>query len=447
MATEMDSLHDVDSERRFLSAIMEASAGDVAAARKAIDGCGIRAEHFYLPAHREVFEESRALLNNGQPVNSVSLWANLASSAILKAVGGISMVSEIESEFGASAAIPALSARLASLALRRNLFEQANKLRQEALNEKLQAADVLSGATKRLVSMTTTNTNAIRTLEDVMFDCIDQMEAAQRGTPMKRVTTGMPRLDNILGGGLPPSMLTLVGAEPGTGKSAVLASILSAAAKAGYKIGVFSLEDEAHWIGWRVWAFESDVPQPVLKFRELTPEQRRRAVDGMDMVATYGRNVFVDDRCGLTARDIAGAAADMILNHGCECIIIDHLGEVKHGGSAERYDLAVGDSLREIRDVAKRHNVPIVVASQLARRKDRKAGEIPTMQDFRNSGDIEAVARVMLGLGRVPGSDLLEIGVLKNTNGQSGVKVKCSFIGLAAMVKQCEGQDEDSYEQ
>jgi DNA repair protein RadA/Sms len=47
----------------------------------------------------------------------------------------------------------------------------------------------------------------------------------------KRVPTGVPELDRVLGGGLVPASLVLVGGEPGVGKSTLLLSALAAISK------------------------------------------------------------------------------------------------------------------------------------------------------------------------------------------------------------------------
>src|SRR5512134_3143947 len=44
----------------------------------------------------------------------------------------------------------------------------------------------------------------------------------------KRISTGVPELDRVLGGGLVPASLVLVGGEPGVGKSTLLLSALAA---------------------------------------------------------------------------------------------------------------------------------------------------------------------------------------------------------------------------
>src|SRR5216110_296130 len=48
----------------------------------------------------------------------------------------------------------------------------------------------------------------------------------------QRITTGVPELDRVLGGGLVPASLVLVGGEPGVGKSTLLLSALGAVSRA-----------------------------------------------------------------------------------------------------------------------------------------------------------------------------------------------------------------------
>ena len=48
-----------------------------------------------------------------------------------------------------------------------------------------------------------------------------------------RLTTGVAELDRVLGGGLVPASLVLVGGEPGVGKSTLLLSALGAVARSG----------------------------------------------------------------------------------------------------------------------------------------------------------------------------------------------------------------------
>ncbi len=54
-----------------------------------------------------------------------------------------------------------------------------------------------------------------------------------RADEADRIPTGIPELDRVLGGGLVPASLVLVGGEPGVGKSTLLLSALGSIARAG----------------------------------------------------------------------------------------------------------------------------------------------------------------------------------------------------------------------
>src|SRR3954471_2207645 len=49
----------------------------------------------------------------------------------------------------------------------------------------------------------------------------------------ERISTGVAELDRVLGGGLVPASLVLVGGEPGVGKSTLLLSALASISRAG----------------------------------------------------------------------------------------------------------------------------------------------------------------------------------------------------------------------
>src|SRR6185436_14237182 len=51
----------------------------------------------------------------------------------------------------------------------------------------------------------------------------------------RRISTGVPELDRVLGGGLVPASLVLVGGEPGVGKSTLLLTALGAISASGLR--------------------------------------------------------------------------------------------------------------------------------------------------------------------------------------------------------------------
>ena len=65
------------------------------------------------------------------------------------------------------------------------------------------------------------------------------------------VPSGIGELDRVLGGGLVPGSVTLVGGEPGIGKSTLVLQLLGARARAGAKVLYVTGEESAHQVRLR----------------------------------------------------------------------------------------------------------------------------------------------------------------------------------------------------
>lgn len=66
-----------------------------------------------------------------------------------------------------------------------------------------------------------------------------------------RLTTGMPELDRVLGGGLVPGSVVLVGGEPGVGKSTLLLQMAGTLAGTGSTTLIATAEESADQVGLR----------------------------------------------------------------------------------------------------------------------------------------------------------------------------------------------------
>src|SRR5215831_12268811 len=67
----------------------------------------------------------------------------------------------------------------------------------------------------------------------------------------ERIPTGVPELDRVLGGGIVPASLVLVGGEPGVGKSTLLLSALGAVSRSGHRALLVTGEESAAQVSLR----------------------------------------------------------------------------------------------------------------------------------------------------------------------------------------------------
>lgn len=75
---------------------------------------------------------------------------------------------------------------------------------------------------------------------------------------IQRINSGLEEFDRVLGGGIVPSSLVLIGGEPGVGKSTLLLEISGALAKSGKKIIYYSGEESAVQIKLRATRLKVD---------------------------------------------------------------------------------------------------------------------------------------------------------------------------------------------
>ena len=69
--------------------------------------------------------------------------------------------------------------------------------------------------------------------------------------PEPRTPTGLPELDRVLGGGLVPGMVVLVGGEPGIGKSTLMLQLATELGRAGRPVLYVAAEESPRQVGLR----------------------------------------------------------------------------------------------------------------------------------------------------------------------------------------------------
>lgn len=436
----MTQLFDLDLERRVLSLLSDTSALDGAdKARMLLDQNRLAPEDFHDGAHAEVFGAIVSLLSRSQPADAASVWTLLQTSEPVRKAGGAKWLTGLLVTDGfVASAFGQYAKNVRDLALRRQMVRIARHIANAAADLSKDSGQTLAGGSSGLAALVRRDDSG-KTLQDVLLTMVDEIEEVHTGKRAAIIPTGIEALDGLIGG-LQPT-LTVIGSLPGVGKSALLATIARNVADSGVRIGIFSLEDQATWLGYRLLSAHSGINQFVLRNKRLTDYQLGAMQDGCNDIHRYGANVLIDDRVGLSPQEVANTARDWVVNRGVKAVLVDHLGELRyHTGRKDRFDLDVAEGLSELRAIAKQYGVPVVCATHLTRQsQDREV----RLTDFANSAAIERQARVALGLIRPLGANELVVKVLKQTNGAAGDAVALDFYGEAALVRNTGGRKLD----
>jgi replicative DNA helicase len=235
----------------------------------------------------------------------------------------------------------------------------------------------------------------------------------------------MPKLNNLLGGGLSGGQLIIIGARPSTGKSAFAVNMIDGIQKNsdGMVIDLYSLEMTNTETRNRFIALLSRVPLGAIKRYNLADDQKQKVTAAAKSVENSDIKI-VDDAHKLSeiSRSIRERAATAQKGH--YVAFVDYLGLIEPDQpSGSRYQ-DVTHITRAFKVLANELDVPIVLLSQLNRENARN-NRAPELYDLRDSGSIEQDANVVIFLYGVDDPNAEDIGkrevmvkVAKNRDGE-----------------------------
>ncbi len=152
-----------------------------------------------------------------------------------------------------------------------------------------------------------------------------------RAEEAARIPTGVAELDRVLGGGLVPASLVLVGGEPGVGKSTLLLSALGAIASAGRKALLVTGEESVAQVKLRAERLGGAADISILAETELdavcaTLERDRPDACVIDSVQTlYSSDLGSAPGSVAQVREAAARLLRTAKEHGVATILVGHV--------------------------------------------------------------------------------------------------------------------------
>ena len=297
---------------------------------------------------------------------------------------------------------------------------------------------IYSRAADAVAKLEPTNAKRESKLIDVLNDLAEEIEKRELdkeyGRP-NRITSGIMALDEVMYGGFAPGNLVIVAARPSVGKTALSLHMMKAAAMAGHKAAMFSIEMTADELAMRMVSSVSEEYEDE-NYGGLDKPRRPivtpyKIANGFDTQEDWERFEFAVgklDKLPIIVNDFARDLRDIIsrmtvLNKQglCDIAYIDYLGLIKQAKADSRTPLyqQIADITGTLKATAKSLRIPIVLLCQL-NREAAKQNKSPQLYNLRDSGSIEQDADVVLMLNQTPGPKLpdLEVWVRKNRQGE-----------------------------
>lgn len=416
MNRRSDPTQATDAEQALLGALMLDP--------ECIDECDLRVEHFGQAAHQSLY---RCILHVRQtgPVDAITVQEYAISAG--EETGGlgylVQMCQSSSGRYGLAGYVriirDAYKRRMASTIARRMLSEIGHQ-------------DAISSAVSALIGLDTEHEMAEVGMREAMSASFRELEAAfQRQGELPGVTTGFSKLDGVTGG-WQAGDLAIIQARPSMGKTALMLSMASAAAKTGCHVGIVSGEQPASQLSARILSMGSGIPLQAIRSADLDDSGWGRITETMRRVVDLPITMF--DRSAPTLEEVASQCRRWSRS-GVRAVFVDYLQRMVCDAPTRREE--VSKIARGLKTIARDCNIAIIALAQSTRDVDNRTNKRPGLADIAESADCEREADSVISLYRddVYDQDSRDAGraelvVVKNRHGAVGV-VNVAFVAAS----------------
>jgi replicative DNA helicase len=359
----------------------------------------VQAEDFYRPLHGQIFSSIIALANAGEPVDYVTVQAKLQERGAIAVE--LALLSSLQMNTPSAANAQHYAELVREKAQQRRLISVAGEIVDDAYVATEDVVGLIDEAERKINAIGDAGrTDSVSPLQRLLLSEADILE--ERGETRGRINgleTGYKSLDLILQG-LQPSSMTIVGARPGTGKTAfALGILIHVGAVVKRPALFFSLEMSRQELAERILASTARIDSSKLRTGDLSDADWNRAHEAFGYLQSA--KVFIDDNPALTVMDVRARARRIRQQNGdLGVVIIDYLQLMSSRGRSENRQVEVSDMSRSLKILARELQCPVIALSQLSRKLEDRADKRPMMSDLRESGSLEQDADVVLFIFR-----------------------------------------------
>jgi replicative DNA helicase len=417
---------DLDAERSVLGAMLleEGAAAETFAL--------IHPEDFYRPAHGFIFEAMTALYERSEPIDEVTVAAQLGQKGSLEKVGGAAYLATLTESVPTAANISYYARIVHSRALTRRLIQAATQIAGSGYEGKGDIDVLLDEAEAKIFEITSAREHrAFVPIKEIVKDSFSLiMKAYERKESITGLPTGFVDLDDKTSG-LQPADLIIVAGRPSMGKTAFALGVAqNSAITTKTPVAVFSLEMSKEQLVMRMMCSEARIDSQRMRRGMLKDHEWAKLAQAAGLLTEAP--VYIDDTGSISVLEMRAKARRLQAESGLGLIVVDYLQLMRGRAGSEGREREISEISRGLKALAKELSVPVMALSQLNRSLEQRQDKRPMLSDLRESGAIEQDADVICFVYRDeyynPDSDqkgIAEIIIGKQRNGPTDtVKLK-----------------------
>ena len=387
--------HDIEAEQAVIGSMLT----DSDAVTSAIEV--LKSEDFYREDNKEIYEAILNLYNRSEPIDIITVKAELESMGKFEKVGGLEYLAELPDKVPTTANAMKYIKIVEEKSTLRRLIKTANEIIELGYSPTEEVDDIMEGAEKKIFNiMQEKNQKGYSPLKDVLVESFTKLEELyNRKQHITGVPSGFIELDYRTAG-FHGSDLVLIAARPAMGKTAFALNIATyAAVKANIPVAVFSLEMSKEQLVNRILCSEAMVDSNKVRTGKLEEDDWTKLAEAIGPLSEA--EMYIDDTPGINIMEIRAKCRKLKLEKNIGLVVIDYLqliqGTNKRGGSREQ---EISEISRSLKILAKELNIPVIALSQLSRAAEQRPDHRPMLSDLRESGAIEQDADIVMFLYR-----------------------------------------------
>lgn len=358
----------------------------------------IEVSDFYRSAHQKIFQSFLRLHEKGITIDLVSATNELRESNKLEEIGGATYLVKLFDEIPMTINAKHHCDLVRGKAILRRIIDRCTLSVQECFTGSLETSEIISSIQTDILNMKyDLHSDSFRTMKDIMPDTIERYEAMNERRSSSGIKTGFEEID-LCTGGFHRSKFIIIAARPRIGKTSLMMNMAVNMADAGTHVGILSIEME-----------ESELTDKIIAMKTGINTMRLSVgtgPNGEDWVKIHrvGGDVqllpiTIDDTGGLTISEVRRKVKKMVKD-GAKIVFIDQLSKIRGDRKKSKFE-EVSAIVEDLATLKKELRIPIVLLAQINRGAVNREGNKPTLENLKNTGQIEEDADIIF-LGHRP---------------------------------------------
>jgi replicative DNA helicase len=205
--------HNLDAEQSVLGAMLESKEA-IASVVEVLE-----ADHFYKPAHTQIYEIILELYGRGEPADAITVADELGRRGVLDSIGGKPYIHGLLEAYPTAASAGRYARIVEEHALLRRLVEAGNQVQELGFSLPEDVEDAVDRAEEIVYQVGDRRLrDDLQPIRRLLTENMESIETLyERGENITGLASGFPDLDDMTAG-FQPSTLVIVAARPSMGK-------------------------------------------------------------------------------------------------------------------------------------------------------------------------------------------------------------------------------------